>query len=1214
MESTKKRNAGDDVIVSKEKFRENFEIFTEKQLDALKWDNVFVAGGSVLGCLLPTGNAVSKKERRVYYHQNAYKSSDIDIFIYGLSAEQGNRKLIEIFESVKLAIAGTEDVICFRSLHAVTIVSRFPYRHIQIILRLYKSPAEVLMGFDIDACSVGYDGKDIWMTPRAHHAIVKQQNTIDMTRRSPSYEMRLAKYLERGFSIQIPSLDKSRIDPQIFEKRFDQVKGLAKLLLLTSLPTPEQRFTFKNLQKSKKSRPESEDSSNFMFILSKSLQEDDEGSYNKDRFGTSSASDYSTVFLPWGPEWTAEKVRKLMYTKDMVLNSKWYDPKKTIHTHPCFFGTASEIIKDCCGNCPPVPENEKDPDSPFVSGEITWLDINPGQQTKLQRIGSFHPITEGDWTEGAYVVPTIETLAPFIANNDHESVKKLLASSNLDVTHRHSSGRSLLHIAALCTATECAQLLIQANARISSSMQDGRTALHIAAQRGNLSLIKLLIERGAQLETEAEERKKDEEMKEASDKKDEDEDEDGDDFDCLRKIAENHKKNKSLESQQPTERLDEPDKLDIEALEWDSDQSAFAYAVGNRHSPCVEYLIEYGGAEFVPKERGRGRGRGFRFRRMHDWPQTAISNKDLETLKILLKYKYPKKSLSLAFSASGEQCNIEALTILYQYCATFSSIKEYLKAALQGALGSVTGKNLSKVKAFLDALEKCGMDIPTISSMLKDHQTIRNAVPFIPLDVLKEFIKHYKININDPINQYDVSTLLDTVNNHILLLSPPSPTQPEASSPSPSPVYSKKITIAQLNYATAAELAEFKSRCEKKLKKEKHAKNPLLLLFLRSSIKKMEKAEASHAGTKANEKKKTKTKVRNHRLAHQVKEEAEETEEQKQEKLKRLTEIRDFLLKSGAASGREAQKKAIQAGPARKQPARRGRGRPKKNEVLKEADEAEAGNAAPAEITYEFPSIEYVTFYSNNKIESNTENYSKMFNAVFNNDADGLEASTLHASANGARVGCYARYLGLTDRLTPLHLASYLNLPDMVTKLLEIASKQYSPPAPVDEKNPKPINNADLVEYMGRGGKGLGRAPPRRYSRYHRNEKHSEDPNASEENVSIIDFILSGSSTGYGNDNSTTALAWSVNYNSDKAAHSLLHFIHEHKLQLITAEKKPGIDGTQQLLDTLLGVKDQRQQLGTKRQRRFRYNYNSSEIMLNTALSFGHLDVARVLI
>ena len=76
----------------------------------------------------------------------------------------------------------------------------------------------------------------------------------------------------------------------------------------------------------------------------------------------------------------------------MILNSKWYDPNKKIHTHPCFFGTAQEVARDCCGKCPPIPDELVDPDTPFVSGVLTWVTVNPGAQA---RIGSFHPITEG---------------------------------------------------------------------------------------------------------------------------------------------------------------------------------------------------------------------------------------------------------------------------------------------------------------------------------------------------------------------------------------------------------------------------------------------------------------------------------------------------------------------------------------------------------------------------------------------------------------------------------------------------------------------------------------------------------------------------------------------------------------------------------------------------------------------------------------------------
>ena len=66
--------------------------------------------------------------------------------------------------------------------HAVTFVQGYPKRHIQVVLRLYSSPAEVLLGFDLDASCVGYDGSDVWLLPRAIRAINLRTNTVDLSR------------------------------------------------------------------------------------------------------------------------------------------------------------------------------------------------------------------------------------------------------------------------------------------------------------------------------------------------------------------------------------------------------------------------------------------------------------------------------------------------------------------------------------------------------------------------------------------------------------------------------------------------------------------------------------------------------------------------------------------------------------------------------------------------------------------------------------------------------------------------------------------------------------------------------------------------------------------------------------------------------------------------------------------------------------------------
>ncbi len=61
-------------------------------------------------------------------------------------------KLEEIYQAV--VDACPHEVLAIRSAFAVTLVSQYPFRHIQIVTRLYNSPAEILMGFDVDSCAV----------------------------------------------------------------------------------------------------------------------------------------------------------------------------------------------------------------------------------------------------------------------------------------------------------------------------------------------------------------------------------------------------------------------------------------------------------------------------------------------------------------------------------------------------------------------------------------------------------------------------------------------------------------------------------------------------------------------------------------------------------------------------------------------------------------------------------------------------------------------------------------------------------------------------------------------------------------------------------------------------------------------------------------------------------------------------------------------------
>jgi hypothetical protein len=72
----------------------------------------------------------------------------LDLFIYASTQAEANNKIRDIYETVKENLKTSPEII--RTKHAVTIINQYPHRHVQIVLRLYRSPAEVLMGFDID--------------------------------------------------------------------------------------------------------------------------------------------------------------------------------------------------------------------------------------------------------------------------------------------------------------------------------------------------------------------------------------------------------------------------------------------------------------------------------------------------------------------------------------------------------------------------------------------------------------------------------------------------------------------------------------------------------------------------------------------------------------------------------------------------------------------------------------------------------------------------------------------------------------------------------------------------------------------------------------------------------------------------------------------------------------------------------------------------------
>jgi hypothetical protein len=228
MTATMKNNMIRDITVFKEVFNNKYQ----KYISKLKFNNILIAGGSI-------GSTLLQKEI----------NNDIDIFVYGLSLDQADAKVKDIIqqlyasyiEYIKVTNAErkesntndnnfnnlprTAKVINVRNKHCISINFNDGGK-IQIILRLYKNVEQILYGFDLGSSAVGYNGSEIYFTTLGKLSYEYMINVIDPSRRSTTYESRLIKYYNRGFSIVLPDLDIKKLRTNYFKYNMAEVAEL----------------------------------------------------------------------------------------------------------------------------------------------------------------------------------------------------------------------------------------------------------------------------------------------------------------------------------------------------------------------------------------------------------------------------------------------------------------------------------------------------------------------------------------------------------------------------------------------------------------------------------------------------------------------------------------------------------------------------------------------------------------------------------------------------------------------------------------------------------------------------------------------------------------------------------------------------------------------------------------------------------------------------
>jgi hypothetical protein len=511
-----------DICGTFDQFSRQFEIFSSGMLNNANWNNMFVAGGSIIAALVNVdqhsralrdeldhgreGETVMgllgieeddddiftddedddreslsdlvKREKLhyvhrhrpprtlnhklvTYYAQSCYNGGDLDLFLYACDEQEAEKKIIELYnlfkenlkrehqekyyshpsliqpyeKNINEAEFDETDICIIRSKTAVTFHFRYPIRPIQVILRIYKSPSEILMGFDLDSCCVGYDGAVVWCLPRFRRAIKTHMNLVDTSRQSTTYELRLYKYAKRGFRVGVPGFDRALVKNREImttaaftqvgilsgecrtmpKRHFKQYHGLARLLLLEQGLAYGKReaYTEIGLPGTNDHRP------NHIAMLELQVENIDPKEESERTVWTKTATDYVSLFVPFKHRYTPR------YMSHRYIKALEYTRDKVDRAH------RPEFIVSC-NDLAPIIDNT-DPSRSTLVGHISWLTVNPGTQV----VGSFNPV-DANFYEDAYC--RTEAQEQIIERAREKLVQEEQAKKKVRVTWEHEDG------------------------------------------------------------------------------------------------------------------------------------------------------------------------------------------------------------------------------------------------------------------------------------------------------------------------------------------------------------------------------------------------------------------------------------------------------------------------------------------------------------------------------------------------------------------------------------------------------------------------------------------------------------------------------------------------------------------------------------------------------------------------------------------------------
>jgi hypothetical protein len=221
--------------------------------------------------------------------------------------------------------------------------------------------------------------------------------------------------------VAVPDLDKARVNPKIFERHISDAESLWKLLLFEhSVLHPTSPFV--------KSR--CSNNAMAMIILNqqvnKSAPPTERGRLAEiEALQSEHPSDYSDLYIPWGPGWYTNNIVRMLQHKDKMQNAKRAKqmsrrklPSALRHQHRYVFGIDGAISGSAswCLVCKQrhIADPEKDAkkqSTKHINGPLEWMsdvpayqDFDNGFERHLMS-GSFEPVNT-NFEEGVYLEPS----------------------------------------------------------------------------------------------------------------------------------------------------------------------------------------------------------------------------------------------------------------------------------------------------------------------------------------------------------------------------------------------------------------------------------------------------------------------------------------------------------------------------------------------------------------------------------------------------------------------------------------------------------------------------------------------------------------------------------------------------------------------------------------------------------------------------------------